>query len=144
MPPDFKGPPDDYWHRASPKSVRPPKPPPGSQFDGLMISLTPGKEIWFVDGGNKRLVPNLDTFNALGYDLDLLITLRAKDWTDHFPVGPPIPDVNSPNFNNHINATIIRSSYPNMSDYFWETKKRTPKMIPRQEDRVRWNSTARR
>jgi len=142
-PPDFKGPPDDYWHRASPHSIRPPKPPPGSQFDGLVISLTPGKEIWFVDGGNKRLVPNLETFNALGFDLDLLITLRAKDWADHFPIGDPIPDVNSPNFNNHINATIIRSTYPNMSDYFWETKKRTPKMIPRQEDRVRWNSTAR-
>ena len=142
-PPDFKGPPDDYWHRASPQSIRPPKPPPGSQFDGLVISLTPGKEIWFVDGGNKRLVPNLETFNALGFDLDLLITLRAKDWADHFPIGDPIPDVNSPNFNNHINATIIRSSYPNMSDYFWQTKNRTPKMIPRQEDRVRWNSTAR-
>jgi len=141
-PPDFKGPPDDYWHRASSQSIRPPKPPPGSQFDGLVISLSPGKEIWFVDGGNKRLVPNLETFNALGFDLDLLITLRAKDWADHFPIGDPIPDLNSPNFNNHINATIIRSSYPNMSDYFWETKKRTPKMIPRQEDRVRWNSTA--
>lgn len=141
-PPDFKGPPDDYWHRASPHSIRPPKPPPGSQFDGLMISLTPGKEIWFVDGGNKRLVPNLETFNALGFDISLLINLRAKDWADHFPIGEPIPDISSPNFNSHINATIIRSSYPNMSDYFWETKKRTPKMIPRQEDRIRWNSTA--
>jgi len=62
-----------------------------SQYAGKAIRSS-GREIWYVQNGTLRLVPDLPTFFSLNLDLEKVIQLNDND-VRRLPFGAPLPKV---------------------------------------------------
>jgi hypothetical protein len=69
-----------------------------------------GDNIYYMENGQRRLIPNMDTFNSWGWDIN---TVRVLDdyFLNQFPIGPDMP-FNAPSLYITANGsyTIINSS----------------------------------
>lgn len=82
---------DDYWHAVR-RTWNPDKPPVAHMYDGYAIAFKGMRAIYLAVNGTKRAFPNMDTLNAMGYDLGMLLHFTVKDEEYMgIPDGPDLP-----------------------------------------------------
>lgn len=84
---------DDNWHLARNTHLRPKTPPAGDLLNGFVMTVTGTKDYYLVENSQRRLFPDVHTFEKMGYTKDLLLWVGAKSAEASIPLGPPLPRV---------------------------------------------------
>lgn len=82
---------DDYWHRPPVSVYWPPLPPIGSLYNGLAVAIEPNREIFYVENGKRRSIPNMDTLASLNLNVEIVLRFQLDDEENHIPIGQPLP-----------------------------------------------------
>lgn len=70
--------------------------PMPSRKDGLLIKAPKNNQVYVIESGKRRGIPNMDTLAHLKLTLDD-VKVYSDDDVQQIPLGFPIPDVNDPN-----------------------------------------------
>lgn len=86
-----EGRPDDNFHAV--RVAKPPLPAYTENFlDGYVVAFTPQRAIYLMQNGTKRAFRNMDTFENMGYKLDMVLRYSVKDDEFRIPTGPDLPN----------------------------------------------------
>lgn len=93
FPPDPSGRADDAWHLPQQEQWGrfPSAPPRGELYNGMVMMVSPYRDIWLVENGTRHGFPNMDTFASWGFDLEIVLGFKAKNSENGIPIGEPIP-----------------------------------------------------
>lgn len=62
--------------------------------NGTLVRLHGGREIFIIENGSKRSIPNFDTFIAMKLDLNKVVSLSPDEF-DAIPSGESMPMLNN-------------------------------------------------
>lgn len=69
----------NLWYNANVTSAKMPKLSPSVLYNGDLVAAWRGRQIYLVENGIRRAVPNWDTFQAMNYSSNSVIRLSNED-----------------------------------------------------------------
>ena len=65
--------------------------PSAELYDGFVFTVTSTSDMYLIENQQRRLFPDLRTFEKMGYVKQLLLWVGPKSAEMAIPLGPPIP-----------------------------------------------------
>ena len=90
----FSGPPPGFqqsFPSMQNQTIQPslPSTPPSSLQNGSLISSPDSSSIYMIQNGMRRLIPNMETFKSMGFNIKDIITIPDEN-LQSMPLGEPI------------------------------------------------------